>query len=72
MINFTWEDFEEADKKMNELYEEEDCLIRELDEVRRKRVIAEDERNFIGDWLKRNGVAEAKNWAVGKAGTISF
>lgn len=55
MIDFAWKDFEEADKKLDELYTEEWRLTKELAEIRTKRSIAEEERNFIGDWLKRNG-----------------
>lgn len=64
MINFTRKDFEEADKKLNELYEEEYHLVRKLDEVRKARAIAEEERNFIGDWLKRNGATKEEREGI--------
>lgn len=64
MISFTRKDFEEADRKLTALYEEEVRLVAELEEVRQVRAIAEEERNFIGDWLKRNGVTKAEREGI--------
>lgn len=64
MIKFTWKDFEEADMMVEKIYEEEHRLIMELEEVRKKRETAEEERNFVGNWLKRNGAPESLKEAI--------
>lgn len=58
MIQFTWKDFEEADEKLEGLAI--DCmeLQKKLWKAEEVYKIAEEERNFIGDWLKRNGVSK--------------
>lgn len=58
MINFTWKDFEEADEKLEPLAQNIFKLQREIVEAEKIYKIAEEERNFIGDWLQRNGASE--------------
>ena len=58
MIQFTRKDFEEAEATLNELYEEVFEREKRLNAIKKELAIAEEERNFIADWLKRNGVAE--------------
>lgn len=58
MINFTWKDFEEADGKLEPLARDILDLQKKLEEAEKIYKIAEEERNFIGDWLQRNGVSK--------------
>lgn len=66
MIKFMWKDFEEADMMVEKIYEEERHIIAKLEDVRKKRKIAEEERDFIGNWLKRNGAPESVREEIDK------
>lgn len=61
MINFTYEDFKEADAKLEGLAQDCIDLQKKLFEAQDVYRIAEEERNFIGDWLKRNGVTKEQS-----------
>lgn len=65
MIKFMWKDFEEADAKTDELYRELLAAQRHCQELEDKIKIAEEERNFIGGWLKRNGAPESVKEEIG-------
>lgn len=60
MIHFTRRDFNEADVKVIRLHEELLEAQKRLNDIEAEIVIANEERNFIGDWLKRNGVIVEK------------
>ena len=73
MINFTMEDFEQADLKLETYYKKLNGLKKELAEFELKVEIAEEERNFIGAWLKRNGATkEEKEKIEGTINPIEF
>lgn len=57
MIHFTRRDFNEANVKVIRLHEELLEAQKRLNDIEAEIVIANEERNFIGDWLKRNGVS---------------
>ena len=58
MISFTCHDFEEADKKLENLYKERADLEKLVRATNKSIEIAEEERNFIGNWLMRNGATK--------------
>lgn len=58
MINFTYEDFKEANEKLETAMAVRNAWRIKLEEATEECSIAREERNFIGDWLIRNGVSE--------------
>lgn len=58
MIRFTMKDFKEADAKTDKLYRELLAARKHCEKIESEIEIAEEERNFIGGWLERNGVSK--------------